>query len=259
MAFSTFNTFGSLVTKKSIKNILDILWYKMDSTTFSGTTLINAASSGSINNGTFYSSNGTITTDTTKHIGTYSSSLLFVSTGNSSYYVVNSPLFTLPSNTIGNGFTFSFWYHQNSSQQAGSRLLTWGVGGSGSTSTETNTNVISWYTAGGNGETYINYNGNFVNLNTAPSYNQWHHIALVVTSNGGSGLGSATSTHYVDGIPINGFQNFQDYYPTTGQSNSLAFCHHAYNINFQDIKVYGTPLSSQNIAALYSSGTPILN
>ena len=252
----------------------DILWFKMDVMTLSGTVvpsnivsgvninnlavsgtnIVNSASSGWNYNGTYYPANGVISGSNAICLSdTYSSSLTVSS--NTAYMVITTPPITLPAAINGNGFTISFFYLQvGPCNTPNSTIFSWGGTGTGITVIGATINSIN-FTFDVSNQLIVNNTftgGNTMSTGVIPSYLIWHHVAYVSTSNGGTGSNSALVTLYIDGYPVSTMTNYSDAYPPTLYSNMVALNNNSLSLNYQDIRIYGTPYSATSVLNIYN-------
>lgn len=257
---NNFDKYNTAIALSSLAiPVPDLLWFKFDSTTYSGTgsTLINAATSGSSNNGSFWSANGTLVNTT---VGG-APCLRAVSSNN--YFVMTTPALSLPSNAVvGNGYTIAFWvYIPVGSWGNAARIFSLGNSGNTAASTDAGSDAPSIYT-GTNipGTVAIQYAGSsYYPDTTSFTGNVWTHVAFTSTvkTAGSSAAGAATSAYYINGTAKSGFNPNSNCnaYLATGTSYNVGMADHSITEYFYDLRVYGTPLSASAIQNIYQYGS----
>jgi hypothetical protein len=257
----------------------DIIWYKCDSTTKNGSTLINAALSGSNYNATIQT-NGSVT----QGIVAGKNAITVTSTSNNANFVVTTPLFALLG-TTGFGYTLSFWFYHSSSSpgtNVATKVMTIGNTGSAPYTLNSASSTVSndAPSISGNALPYVisELNGSPAVTSYTTSSNSgsnvnalgnWNHFALVVTStannnNSSSGTGftvngggAGSQALYINGQSIAVGTALQGF-PGTGSSAftsmwSMALCNYNASISYSDIRVYKQPLNSSQISNLYNN------
>jgi hypothetical protein len=261
MAFSTFNSFHSRYVKNKLSLALpaipELIWFKFDSSTISGSTLINAALSGSSQNGTIYSANGSIVSDSTKHVQTYDSSVYVTAVGKTANFIMNTPAtLSVPTNIAGNGFTMSLWFYSDPNSATYPQIFVYGYSGSGATSTAPENNTIRLWSDQNGLILYNRFPGGLAGpLGVTPTPNAWHNFAFVCKCDGGTlsnGQPSAKSTVYYDGLPLSNFNQYTDAYPTPGFKSGVGGFNYGEARHFQDFRMYSRPLTDSNMLDLYN-------
>ena len=224
----------------------DLIWYKCDNTTISGSSFINAAS-GSVGNGSIWTANGTASLSSSIYTTSGSYSVSFSS--NSSKNVVSTPLFTLPS-TSGQGYTLCAWIRYNST----GNIMPFQMSPSYGTNDAHNS-----FQNSSNGSVYLwNFSPLYFALNNAAN-NQvqatsatgtWYHVAFTNLCNTtGGGTGSAGSgIMYFNGSQ---FSTTTGYWG--GANSSLGLSETNFNGNIYDFRVYGSVLTPTQIATIYNA------
>jgi len=248
MSFFNISTNNGKMTikPKALVPLPDILWYKFNSTTYSGTgtTIVNSATSGSSYNGT-YSLTGTISNTTFQGTPCIS----FTSGVGGDNRAITTPAITLPSSsTLGNGITICFWIYLTSR------------GGNGGTFLLLDSTTTPGYYTGIN--TYFS-NGSFLDNGSTPTnfLNTWNHFALTISSNrvnGGGVAGDGIAKYYINGVANTAFNSstMLNSYFITGIKYSIQLFASSTSGYMSDFRLYGTPLSSSTINTIYTTGRP---
>ena len=225
----------------------DLIQYKYNNTTVSGTSFINAAS-GSVGNGSIWTANGTATTSSSKHttIGTYSVS---IASTNGSKNVVSTPLFTPPS-TAGQGYTICAFINYVSTGNTMPFQMSPSYGTNDTNNAfqnSSNGTVYLW----GFSPLYFALNGSVNNQVQATSTtNTWYHIAftnLCNTTGGGTGA-AGSGIMYFNGSQFNTTTEYWG-----GNNSSLGLSESSFNGNIYDFRLYGSVLTPAQIATIYNA------
>jgi len=244
--------------------IPDLVWLKFDNTTYTGgQTLVNAETAGTVSVN-FWSANGTITNT---RLGGYNCAYITNNnTGSTGKWTVTTSAFTLPANIAGNGWTVAWWMYIPATGSGGG--LTASAGAEcmlAQFTSNLNTATQGWINTYYSGS-YFNGSGNnpssFVYWYPTSAYNDnaswvttsltgvWRHIAFVVTC---TSPGTGTFAPYHNGALENGGATLSTSYPATGTSVNFAINANSANIYYRDVRVYGRPLTSNEITSLYNS------
>lgn len=259
MSFFNVSTNNGKMNIKAKVPLPDILWYKFNTTTYSGTgtTVVNSATSGSLYNGSYNSSAATISNTTFQGTPCIS----FTAGAGGDNKSITTPTITLPSSSnIGNGITILFWIYLTSR------------GGNGGTFMALDSITSPGYYIAIN--TYFS-NGSYLVMNgygatsvfsdngSTPTnfLNTWNHFALTISSNkvnGGGVAGDGIAKYYINGVENTAFNSstmLNGYFINGIQYNFKLF---ASSISgyMSDFRVYGTPLSSSTINTIYTTGRP---
>jgi hypothetical protein len=246
------------IKAKAIVPLPDILWYKFNSTTYSGSgsTIVNSATSGSSYNGTY--STGTISNTTFQGTPCIS----FTSGVGGDNRAITSPAITLPSSsTLGNGITICFWIYLTSRGGNGGTFLLL----DSTTSPGYYTGINTFFQ---NGNIFMmsgNYGATsgFTDNGSTPTnfLNTWNHFALTVSSNrvnGGGTAGDGITKYYINGVANTAFNSstMLNAYFITGIQYSIQLFASSTSGYMSDFRLYGTPLSSSVINTIYTTGRP---
>jgi len=249
--------YGSLATIPTP----DLVWFKFDSTTYTGVqTLVNAGTAGTVS-ANFWSANGTITNTTQG--GSTCAYITNTFTGSTGKWTVTTSSITLPTNTAGNGWTVSYWMYIPTTGSGGGLTASNGAecmlaSFTSNLNTATQGWISSYYSGNyfnGSGNNPSNlvywYLGNAYNVAaswaTSPT-GSWHHIAFVITSTGST---NGTYALYHNGSTES--SGTTTAYPASGTSVNFAINANSANIYYRDVRVYGTPLSPAQINYMYNS------
>ena len=235
------------VTTVSAIPIPDLVWYKCDNTTVSGTSFVNAAS-GSVGNGSIWTANGSAATSSSIHTtsGTYSVS---IASTNAAKNVVSTPLFTLPS-TAGQGYTICAWINYVSTGNTIPFQMSPSYGTNDANNAfqnSSNGSVYLWNFS----PLYLALNGSVNNQVQATSTTgTWYHIAftnLCNTTGGGTGA-AGSGIMYFNGSQFNTTTGYWG-----GTNSSLGLGENGFNGNIYDFRVYGSVLTPSQIATIFNS------
>jgi hypothetical protein len=240
-------TIGTATTPVAIP-VPDLLWYKCDNTTISGTTMINSATSGASYNGSIWTANGTVSYGTTKRTTSGVGSIQCVSSKN--YFNITTPAILYPTNTSGNGYTVMLWIYLNGTGSNAYRILDWTNGGNTSTAMEQGPGIAIYNLI----TIQQGFTGGVAYADTSITYTTgvWYHVCYASRSNGGTGTNSATSTYYLNGLPVTGRTNYNDAFAPPSSNETMGFASKTLNIHYYDIRVYGTRLTDSTILAIYN-------
>lgn len=232
----------------------DLIWYKGDAATLSGTTLINSATSGGSYNASIWTGNGTVTQ------GTFGGkTAISVASAGNTYFVVTTPTFNFPISN-GRGYTLSFWFYYATSGSSVPRIMSIGNTTNASNQTDAGYDAPSIY--GTNPPYAIQEQGGSTPYFSAANFlgtGNWNHCVLIHTCTVASLAtqnyvinGSGTCSLYINGVLQSVGTSLQGY-PGAGSTWSMGLCTRGATIYYRDIRIYTSILTPSQVAWIYGN------